>query len=147
MNPTRNPMYSLRMAAMIPVVGTALLLGGLVPGVARADNAPPNGKTVCLDVNRIDHTQVLNDHQILFHMVNGKIWQNNLTVPCRTLTSQDGFSWESGIPKFCGNVEQIRVLRTGESCLLGPFVAYVPGGASPQGTSASLTTDRDIRPN
>jgi hypothetical protein len=145
MSPTRNPVCSLRMAAMLPIVGAALLLGGLSPAVARADNAP-GGKSVCLDVNRIDHTQVLNDHQILFHMVNGKIWQNNLTVPCRTLTAQDGFSWESGIPKFCDNVEQIRVLRTGESCLLGPFVAYVPGGARPEGTSAPATS-RDIKPD
>ena len=114
-------------------LGAAAALAILVQAPAQAD-APQ--KNVCLWVNRIDHTRVLNDHQILFFETNGKIWQSNLPVPCRTMTSQDGFAWESGIPEICGNVEQIRVLRTGEHCLLGAFVPYVPGGASPVGTSA-----------
>jgi len=79
------------------------------------------GKPVCLDVNRIDHTQVLSDHQILFYMYGKKIWVNNLTNRCATLTSQDGFVWESSIPKYCDNLETIRVIRSGEVCLLGAF--------------------------
>ena len=111
-------------------------IGALALPFAGAARADQGGKNVCLWVNRIDHTRVLNDHQILFFETNGKIWQSNLPVPCRTMTSQDGFAWESGIPEICGNVEQIKVLRTGEHCLLGAFVPYVPGGASPVGTSA-----------
>ncbi|HLG87456.1 MAG TPA: hypothetical protein VKZ79_09705 [Alphaproteobacteria bacterium] len=114
------------------VGGAAAIAALAISGPARADHP----KNVCLWVNRIDHTRVLNDHQILFFETNGKIWQSNLPVPCRTMTSQDGFAWESGIPEICGNVEQIRVLRTGEHCLLGAFVPYVPGGANPVGTSA-----------
>ena len=132
-----------RLAESAGGVATLILVCLQYPGVARADDGHKN---VCLWVNRIDHTQVLNDHQILFYEVGGKVWQNNLTVPCRTLTSQDGFAWSSGIPEFCGNVEQIKVLRTGESCLLGAFVPYVKGGASPVGTSAP-DSDRVLRPN
>ena len=116
----------------VGIGGAAAIVALAVSGPARADHE----KNVCLWVNRIDHTRVLNDHQILFFETNGKIWQSNLPVPCRTMTSQDGFAWESGIPEICGNVEQISVLRTGEHCLLGAFVPYVPGGASPEGTSA-----------
>ena len=116
--------------SMAALLGLALVAA---PGAARAD-APQ--KNVCLWVNRIDHTQVLNNHQILFFETGGKIWQSNLPVPCHTLTSQDGFAWRSGIPQICGNVEQIRVLRTGETCLLGALVPYVVGGANPVGTSA-----------
>ena len=114
-------------------LGVAAVAAILFQPAARAVTPQKN---VCLWVNRIDHTQVLNNHQILFYEINGRIWQSNLPVPCRTLTSQDGFAWESGIPEICGNVEQIRVLRTGEACLLGAFVPYVKGGASPIGTSA-----------
>jgi hypothetical protein len=128
-----------RAGSVLALISACLLF----PAAARADDSHKN---VCLWVNRIDHTQVLNDHQILFYEVGGKVWQNNLTVPCRTLTAQDGFSWRSGIPEFCGNVEQIKVLRTGETCLLGAFVPYVKGGASPVGTTAP-DSDRVLRPN
>ena len=85
-------------------------------------------KPVCLEINRIDHTRVLNDHQILFYM-NGrqdghKVWINNLSNRCSTLTSQDGFAWVSSLPKYCDNLEIIRVLRTGQTCMLGAFTPY-----------------------
>jgi len=83
-----------------------------------------NGKPVCLEINRIDHTEVLNDHQILFHMHNNKVWLNTLSNRCSTLTRQDGFVWVSSLPKYCENVELIRVLRTGQVCQLGAFTPY-----------------------
>ena len=81
--------------------------------------------SVCLQVNRIDHTQVLNDHQILFYMVGRKeVWVNNLSGRCPTLTSMDGWAWSSAFPEYCDNVETIRVLRSGEVCQLGAFTPY-----------------------
>jgi len=82
------------------------------------------GKPVCLDVNRIDHTEVLNSHQILFYMYGKKVWVNTLANNCSTLTRQDGFAWESSITKYCDNLEIIRVLRTGQVCELGAFTPY-----------------------
>jgi hypothetical protein len=82
------------------------------------------GKPVCLDVNRIDHTEVLNDHQILFYMYGKKVWLNTLAPRCTTLTRQEGFAWESSIPKYCDNLEIIRVIRTGQVCQLGAFTPY-----------------------
>jgi hypothetical protein len=81
-------------------------------------------KPVCLDINRIDHTQVLNDHQILFYGYGKKVWLNTLKFPCTTLTPQEGFAWESSITKYCDNVEIIRVVRTGQVCQLGAFTPY-----------------------
>ena len=83
-----------------------------------------SAKPVCLDVNRIDHTEVLNDHQILFHMLGKKVWLNTLKYPCTTLDSQDGFVWESSVPRYCDNLEIIRVIRTGQVCQLGAFTPY-----------------------
>ena len=112
-----------------------------LPPQARGE-AEAAAKPVCLWVNRVDHTQVLNNHQILFYEIGGKIWLSNLTAPCHTLTAQDGFSWRSGIPEICGNLEQIKVLRTGEACLLGAFVPYARGDVSPERTSAPPTPSR-----
>jgi hypothetical protein len=83
---------------------------------------------VCLHVNRIDHTEVLNDHQILFYLIGKerghKVWINNLTRRCTTLDRTEGFSWQSSIPEYCDNLEIIRVLRTGETCTIGAFTPY-----------------------
>ena len=112
---------ALRMGGAAALASVVLLASS----AARADD-----KLKCLGVNQIDHTQVLNDHQILFYQLGGKIWMSNLPQRCPTLTPIDGFVWESGIDQICGNVEQIRVLRTGVHCQLGAFVPYVKGGAN-----------------
>jgi len=109
-------------------VAAAGLLGMPAPALAADRDAV---KPVCLEINRIDHTQVLNDHQILFYMLGKTVWLNTLTYPCTTLTRQEGFAWESRIPKYCDNVELIRVIRTGEVCQLGAFTPYEkPAGPS-----------------
>jgi hypothetical protein len=95
------------------------------PAVAQpADDHKP----VCLQINRIDHTEVLNDHQILFYLIGKerghKVWINNLTHRCATLDRTEGFAWQSSIPEYCDNLEIIRVLRTGETCTIGAFTPY-----------------------
>jgi hypothetical protein len=99
----------------------ALLALPIAPAALALDEA---GKPVCLQINLIDHTEVLNDHQILFYMNNRKIWLNTLSNRCSTMTRQDGFVWDSSLPKYCENVELIRVLRTGQVCQLGAFTPY-----------------------
>jgi hypothetical protein len=96
-----------------------------LPAIAQpADDHKP----VCLQINRIDHTEVLNDHQILFYLIGKerghKVWINNLTNRCSTLDRTEGFAWESSIPEYCDNLEIIRVLRTGETCTIGAFTPY-----------------------
>ena len=100
----------------------ALLMLTAAPAALALDE---NGKPVCLEINRIDHTEVLNDHQILFYMHGKKVWLNTLSNRCTTLTRQDGFVWDSSLPKYCENVELIHVLRTGQVCQLGAFTPYV----------------------
>jgi hypothetical protein len=101
----------------------AMAAAGLL-SAAPATAADEAGKPVCLEVNRIDHTEVLNDHQILFYMNGKKVWLNTLNYPCTTLTRQEGFAWDSVIPRYCDNLEIIRVIRTGQVCQLGAFTPY-----------------------
>ncbi len=114
------------------IAASALVAGlVLVPLPADADDAAPaKSSPVCLDVYRIDHTEILNDHQILFHMRGKQVWVNNLTNRCSTLTRDEGFVWESRIAKYCDNLETIRVIRTGQVCMLGAFTPYEKPKAS-----------------
>ena len=110
----------------MPAAALGLFASGLAviaPQSAKAQDSAP-AKQVCLDFNRIDHTEILNNHQILFYMLGRKIWINNLTSPCVTLKSSDGFVWESQIGRYCDNLETIRVIWSGEVCQLGSFTPY-----------------------
>lgn len=114
----------------------AASLAALAVALLSTTSARADDKIKCLWVNQIDHTQILNDHQILFYQVGGKVWLSNLPERCPTLTPIDGFLWESGIDEICGNVEQIRVLRSGVHCQLGAFVPYVKGEANKTAASS-----------
>src|SRR5476651_1455457 len=112
---THKPSALLRGGASLFMGAAIFAIGGF--GAVAAQAAEDNPK--CIMINRIDHTEVLNDHQIVFHMLGKKDLVNDLTAPCSTLGREDGFAWESSIPEMCSNLESIRVLRTGQTCLLG----------------------------
>jgi hypothetical protein len=97
----------------------ALLLGAGSIAPALAD-AP-----VCLRSQWIDRTTVVNPTTILFRMKDGKVWRNTLKSPCLGLKF-NGFVYVlHGSDEICGEVQSIRVLRTNEVCILGPFTPEV----------------------
>jgi hypothetical protein len=112
-------------AILFAAAAIAGLVGAPVAGFAQAAD---DHKPICLQANRIDHTEILNNHQILFYMTGRayghKVWINNLTSRCTTLDRTEGFAWESSIPEYCDNLEIIHVLRTGETCTIGAFTPY-----------------------
>jgi len=110
------------------ILFTVAAITALIAPISAFAQGSDGHRPICLQVNRIDHTEVLNDHQILFYM-NGKheghkVWVNNLTNRCTTLTRSDGFAWESSIPQYCDNLEIIHVLQSGQTCTLGAFSPY-----------------------
>ena len=116
-------MFYTSINSLVPRMKTSVFaLAAIVAftGPALADE----NRSICLQVHDVDHTQVLNDHQILFYMRGKKIWLNTLQARCPSLPNQDGFVWTSTFPEFCGGVEAIRVVRTGEVCQLGQFSPY-----------------------
>jgi hypothetical protein len=100
------------------VFALAAILAFAAPALAE------QASSQCLQSYDVDHTQVLNDHQILFFMRGKKIWLNTLQARCLSLPNQGGFVWSSYLPEFCPNAETIRVVRTGEICQLGQFTPY-----------------------
>ena len=90
------------------------------------------GKTVCIPTYRIDHTEVLDDSTILFHMVDRSVWKNTLSFPCPDLKFEGGFQYATDIDQICSNLQTIRVVnqgggpRFGAVCQLGTFTPYTP---------------------
>ncbi|MDA5194273.1 DUF6491 family protein [Govanella unica] len=79
----------------------------------------------CLELQMIDHTQILDDYTILFHMKGKTTYISKLPYRCNGLKFEDGFAYTTSINKICGNVDVIKVLRRGSSCALGPFRQYI----------------------
>lgn len=99
----------------------AMALGAaLSPISAMAEGS----ERICLQIRDIERTKILNDHQILFYTGQHKAYLNTLATKCSTLVREDGFSRTDASDEYCDNLVTIRVLRTGEACLLGKFTPY-----------------------
>jgi hypothetical protein len=83
----------------------------------------------CIRTTLIDHTKAPDDRTIIFAMKNGAVYQSTLPTICPQL-SFNGFSYVATPPdQICGNLQSIRVIRTGSVCLLGPLVQITPTAA------------------
>jgi hypothetical protein len=98
---------------MAALAGAGLLLAA----------APAMAATVCIDTRQID-SQKVEGHgsSILFKMKDGGSWRNTLQAPCPDLDFE-GFSWVVRNPDntVCENMQSMRVLRSGQICMLGKF--------------------------
>ncbi|MDB5396277.1 MAG: hypothetical protein JWM91_3783 [Rhodospirillales bacterium] len=120
------------------VAGAAILMLASCsdePVAANAQSAQA-GNGVCLQTSQIEHTQILTDSAILFYMKNGKSFVNTMTIPCSSLTMEDGFTYVNDVLEICSNSQTIRVLRSGNFCELGQFEPFeapkVPDVAAPK---------------
>ncbi len=112
----------------LKIFAFALTLGGLLAAqTCLAQNSEQNGTKRCVQLNRIDHTDVISDSAILFYMKDGTIYRNTLPYRCPNLKSQDRFMYRVSLPELC-NVDVITVLNVigpgfmpGASCGLGKF--------------------------
>lgn len=86
-------------------------------GLSSAGAAP-----VCLDTYRIQNTTVPNARTIIFHMKDGSAWRNALKNACPDLRFW-GFVYvdRSGMNEICDNQAAVKVIHSGEICLLGSF--------------------------
>jgi hypothetical protein len=85
---------------------------------------PALASNICLNSTDIARTSVPDARTILFHMKDGKVWQNTLMASCPELKFY-GFIYDaSPNGEICGNIQTIRVITTGSVCALGPFTPY-----------------------
>jgi hypothetical protein len=116
------------MAMIARLLCPVFLLAAAAAPMAWADDGKPSGAGVCLQLVRVDHTTIKNDHTILFHMRDHTVWQNVLPEDCDGLKIENGFIYNSITPSdmVCSNLQTIRVLRRSGSCFLGAFTPYEP---------------------
>lgn len=81
----------------------------------------------CVDLMRIDHTEVVDESTILFYMKGGDVYRNSLPNRCPSLATQERFMYRVALSQLC-SIDVITVLAdvgfgfipTG-SCGLGDF--------------------------
>ena len=77
----------------------------------------------CLWTYMLDHTTYVKPNILLFHMKDGRIYQNVLSTRCNGLAFH-GFVYETHTDTICSNAQSIQVLETHEVCQLGTFTPY-----------------------
>jgi hypothetical protein len=100
-------------------VFTPALLAAMFLAVAPAMAAP----AICINTRDISNSEEQNNGKaILFKMRDGTQWRNTLQTPCPDLKF-NGYSWVVRNPdeSVCENVQSLRVLQSGEVCVLGKF--------------------------
>ena len=105
---------------------TVTILGALVmagaaftaPAALAQDHSGPAPR--CLQSEYIDRTDVVNPKQIDFRMKDGTVYRSNLNTPCTGLKF-NGFVYVTPMDEVCGGFQSIRVLQTGQVCVLGKF--------------------------
>lgn len=109
------------MAALIAPLAAAIA----VPAAAQ----PAPAKRICLNNQDVRSAQSSDGKTMVFKMRNGTTYINHLRGACPSLRF-NGFAWElRGIADICENQQTLRVLRTGEVCMLGKFDPPLPPGA------------------
>ena len=108
-------------------IAIAALTASFAVGAACAQGTPPqkHAPLVCLWTTQIDHTQTVDERTLLFYMKDGKIWKNTLQSRCPSLKFY-GFAYVTSDGLICSNQQVIHVLKSHETCVLGPFVQYTP---------------------
>jgi hypothetical protein len=108
---------ALAMATRAPAVaGVAAML---LSGCAATMHGPP---PVCIESYRIDHTEVPDDSQILFHMNDGSVYRAAIQGNCSGLhIDTRGFTYQPipGNNEICSNLQTIRLNTYQSVCLIG----------------------------
>jgi hypothetical protein len=113
-----------------------VLCSALPAAAVRAQDDVPGASVRCVDLRRIDRTEVVGDRTILFHMRDRTIYQNQLPHACPGLLRGQPFMYRVTLMQLC-DTDVVTVLeRWGfggftptESCLLGPFSPIDPAAA------------------
>ena len=106
----------------------AIVAVTVLAGMQAATGQPAStaGGSTCIRTDWIDHTKSPDDRTILFYMKDHKVWMSHLSTVCPELRF-NGFIYSPTPPEqICGNLQTIRVIRSGSVCMMGPLEPYVP---------------------
>src|SRR5438270_608885 len=91
---------------------------------ATSQTADP--RNICLNALDVRRTETPDDHTILFHMRDGKVWRNTLKTVCPMLKVSP-FTEVLQTGQICANQQIIHVALTGNTCVLGGFTPVLAG--------------------
>jgi len=95
----------------IIVTAIALMVAGVLPASA----------TMCVQSRDIQSTNSKDGKLLTFRMRDGRVFVNHLQGTCSDLRFE-GFSWIlRGTDDVCENQQSLRVLRSGQICILCKF--------------------------
>jgi hypothetical protein len=129
--PARSP-QTITCSLAGPVLVFSLLAAAAVAlGVTRNSAAQEEGGSAetrnCVDLMRIDRTEVVDDNTVLFYMRNGTVFRNELQNACPTLGFEERFMYRTALTQLC-DIDVITVLQDvgfgfmpTASCGLGKF--------------------------
>ena len=83
---------------------------------------------ICLSTHDMLQTEPAKDGaSITFHMRDGSVWRNDLHGRCPDLQFE-GFVWRirDARDSVCEDTQSLRVLRSGQVCVLGKFTQVQP---------------------
>ena len=103
---------------------TLLMAAIAVTAVAGGAQAAP----ICLSTHDMLQSEPAKDGaSITFHMRDGSVWRNDLHGRCPDLQF-DGFVWRirEANDSVCEDIQSLRVLRSGQVCMLGKFTQVQP---------------------
>jgi hypothetical protein len=117
----RNPPFKRRVTAALAVT---LLVIPMLISLDMGAQAQATEKR-CVSTNQIHQTKRSADGTFIdFRMTGSTVYRNTLRQRCSGLT-RNGFTYRTTNGSLCsGNT--IRVLKSGGSCTLGPFVDITP---------------------
>jgi hypothetical protein len=99
----------------------------LIAGLIAA--SPAAAQKVCLDNQQVESARSDDGKTMIFKMRNGQTYINHMRGSCPGL-KYNGFAWElRGINQICENQQTLRVINSGEICMLGKFDPPLPRGA------------------
>ena len=96
-----------------------------VAETSMADEVKDDSVRQCISTRRLKNTEVVDDRNILFHMIGKEVYHNILPRQCRGLARSGSFSYRTSSGRLC-DIDSIRVFEPfsnmpGLSCRLGSF--------------------------
>lgn len=103
----------------------ACLLNLPVADSSMADEVKDDTVRKCISTRRLKNTEVVDDRNILFHMIGKDVYHNILPRQCHGLARSGSFSYRTSGGRLC-DIDTIRVFEPfsnmpGLSCRLGSF--------------------------
>ena len=89
--------------------------------------APAGAANICIATRNVMDTQPQGDGKaIFFRLYDGSTWRNDLKGNCPDLRFH-GFVWSVQNPdgSVCENTQSLRVLDSGQVCVLGKFTQVI----------------------